>query len=267
MPTILFFFGDVDGCRPDVIRTGRDVPRACTYREALWWLWTRLEATRGCMWRDKHLYDLRRPQIFEDVGIFSTFIRGVRTPSHLNSMARSLLSKLALCLASFSLPQLSSALGKTDTITWGGDTSRAGYETNHNLDPRTVASADFGNIWIAKLPGNFNGIGQEQVLSQPLVYTTGDGIQYVFVATTQNNLYKINAKTGDIVKTRNLGVPFLAADLNSELLSSSHDECFTLTVLDQTATISLQLLVFPALALSTQPQVFGISLLRHTQNR
>lgn len=130
-------------------------------------------------------------------------------------MAR-LWSRLAVCLAVFSFPQVSFSLGKTDTITWGGDTSRAGYETNHNLDPRVVASADFGNIWTAKLPGNFNNIGQEQVLSQPLVYTASDGIQYVFVATTQNNIYKINAKTGDIVKSRNLGVPFLAADLNSE---------------------------------------------------
>ncbi|KAK4504153.1 hypothetical protein PRZ48_005069 [Zasmidium cellare] len=130
-------------------------------------------------------------------------------------MATSMFSLLATCLAFLSLPQPSVSLGKTDTITWGGDTSRANYETNHNLDPRTIASAEFGNIWTAKLPGNFNGIGAEQVLSQPLVYTTGDGIQYVFVATTQNNLYKINAKTGDIVKTRNIGVPFLTADLGN----------------------------------------------------
>lgn len=91
-------------------------------------------------------------------------------------MAISLFSKLAACLAVLSFPQSSYSLGKTDTITWGGDTSRAGYETTHNIDPQTVASADFGNIWKAKLPGNFNNIGGEQVLSQPLVYTTGDGM-------------------------------------------------------------------------------------------
>jgi outer membrane protein assembly factor BamB len=131
-----------------------------------------------------------------------------------------MLSTLAACLAAFSLPLLTNGLGKTDTITWGGDVSRSGYETNHNMDPRTIASADFGNIWIAKLPGNFNNIGAEQILSQPLVYTTSDGVQYVYVATTQNNLYKINAKTGDIVKKRNIGVPFLAADLNSKAIHS-----------------------------------------------
>jgi outer membrane protein assembly factor BamB len=129
------------------------------------------------------------------------------------NMAVSLFSKVAACLAVLSFPQVSLSLGKTDTITWGGDVSRTGYETTHNLDPQTVSSSDFGNIWTAKLLGNFNGIGAEQVLSQPLVYTTGDGIQYVFVATTQNNLYKINAKTGDVVKSRNIGVPFLTADI------------------------------------------------------
>lgn len=90
-------------------------------------------------------------------------------------MAISLFSKLAACLAVLSFPQISYSLGATDTITWGGDNSRAGYETNHNLDPQTVASADFGNIWKTKLPGNFQNLAAEQVLSQPLVYTTSDG--------------------------------------------------------------------------------------------
>ncbi|KAJ4985819.1 fungistatic metabolite [Stagonosporopsis vannaccii] len=152
-------------------------------------------------------------------------------------MAISLLSKFSVCVALLSLPHLTLSLGKTDTITWGGDSSRAGYESTHNLDPQTVSSADFGNIWTAKLPGNFNGIGAEQVLSQPLVYTTSDevlghkkvhqlrdsdfdssdllraGVQHVYIATTQNNLYKINSKTGEVVKSRNIGVPFMATDL------------------------------------------------------
>lgn len=111
---------------------------------------------------------------------------------------------------------LSNALASTDTITWGGDVSRTGYETNHNIDPAVVSSASFGQIWRTLLPGNFNGIGPEQIFSQPLVYTLADGVQYVFVATTQNNVYKINAKTGAIVASRNLHVPFLTADLDGE---------------------------------------------------
>ncbi|THX48801.1 WSC-domain-containing protein [Aureobasidium pullulans] len=106
------------------------------------------------------------------------------------------------------------SLGDTDTITWGGDNGRSGYQTNHNMDPSVVAGASFGQLWRAALPGNFNGIGPEQIFSQPLVYTGDDGIQYVYIATTQNNLYKINAKTGAIVKSRNMHVPFLTADLD-----------------------------------------------------
>lgn len=38
----------------------------------------------------------------------------------------------------------------------------------------------------------------------------------MFIATTQNNLYKINAKTGAIAKSINLGVPFMATELGGE---------------------------------------------------
>jgi hypothetical protein len=89
---------------------------------------------------------------------------------------------------------------------------------NHNLDPAVVGSANFGQIFKTQLPGNFNGIGPEQIFSQPLVLTGNDGIQYVYLATTQNNIYKLNAKTGAIVASRNLHVPFLAADLDGKSL-------------------------------------------------
>ncbi|KAF2478258.1 WSC-domain-containing protein [Lindgomyces ingoldianus] len=108
-----------------------------------------------------------------------------------------------------------SALSGTDTITWGGDNTRAGYQANHNMDPKVVGSADFGQIFRTLLPGNFNGLAAEQIFSQPLVYTGADRVQYVYVATTQNNIYKLDAKTGAIVKSRNLHVPFLQAELES----------------------------------------------------
>ncbi|PMD40623.1 WSC-domain-containing protein [Hyaloscypha variabilis F] len=114
-------------------------------------------------------------------------------------------------LLSFFVSHVSS-LASTDTITWGGDNSRTGYQTNHNMDPAVVGSAQFGQLFKTALPGNYNGAA-EQVFSQPLVYTTSDGVQYVYLATTQNNLYKINAKTGFIVMQRNLHIPFLTADL------------------------------------------------------
>lgn len=81
------------------------------------------------------------------------------------------------------------------------------------MDPSVVGSAQFGQLWKATLPGNYQG-KLEQIFSQPLLYTLDDGIQYAFVATTQNNVYKLNAKTGAIVASRNLHVPFLTSDLD-----------------------------------------------------
>ncbi|KAL8727802.1 MAG: hypothetical protein Q9166_005794 [cf. Caloplaca sp. 2 TL-2023] len=103
-------------------------------------------------------------------------------------------------------------LSPTDTTTWGEDNSRSGYSSTHNMDPSVVGSAQFGQLWTSKLPGNYRN-ALEQIYSQPLVYTLDDGIQYVFIATTQNNVYKINAKTGAIVASRNLHIPFLTSDV------------------------------------------------------
>jgi len=84
------------------------------------------------------------------------------------------------------------------------------------MDPSVVGSANFGQLFKTALPGNFNGIGPEQIFSQPLVYTGSDGVEYVYLATTQNNIYKLDAKTGAIIMSRNLHVPFLTADLDGE---------------------------------------------------
>jgi len=81
------------------------------------------------------------------------------------------------------------------------------------MDPSVVGSSQFGQLFKTALPGKYNGY-TEQVFSQPLVYTTSDGVQYVYVATTQNNLYKLDAKTGKVILSRSLHIPFLTADLN-----------------------------------------------------
>jgi hypothetical protein len=82
------------------------------------------------------------------------------------------------------------------------------------MDPAVVGSAQFGQIFKTTLPGNYNG-AKEQVFSQPLVYTSAAmGVQYVYVATTQNNIYKLDAKTGEILLSRNLHIPFSVVDLD-----------------------------------------------------
>lgn len=109
------------------------------------------------------------------------------------------------------------ALGKTDTITWGGSSDRTSYQSNHNMDPAIVGSPQFGLLFKTLLPGTYRLNGQdvpEQIFSLPLVYTSSDGLQYVYIATTQNNIYKVNAKTGGVVASRNLHRPFLVSDLD-----------------------------------------------------
>lgn len=82
------------------------------------------------------------------------------------------------------------------------------------MDPSVVGSSSFGQLFQTLLPGTYAG-SAEQIFSQPLVYTPSGGTkQYVYVATQQNNVYKLDAKTGDIVASRNLHIPFLAADLD-----------------------------------------------------
>jgi hypothetical protein len=82
------------------------------------------------------------------------------------------------------------------------------------MDPNIVGSAQFGQIFKTALPGMYNGVA-EQLFAQSLVYTTpADGIQYIYLATTQNNIYKLDAKTGVIVASRNLAIPFQSSDLD-----------------------------------------------------
>ncbi|CAJ0538920.1 Ff.00g067920.m01.CDS01 [Fusarium sp. VM40] len=82
------------------------------------------------------------------------------------------------------------------------------------MDPAIVGSPQFDILFKTALPGRYVG-ATEQIFSQPLVYTPSGGTkQYVYLATTQNNIYKLDAKTGVILASRNIGIPFLTADLD-----------------------------------------------------
>lgn len=85
------------------------------------------------------------------------------------------------------------------------------------MDPAIVTSGEFDQIFHVRLPGNYMG-DSEKIFSQPLTYTPkgNDGTQFVYWATAQNNVYKMNAKTGQILASTNLGLPFLSMDLNRE---------------------------------------------------
>lgn len=82
------------------------------------------------------------------------------------------------------------------------------------MDPSIVGGSQFGQLFRTTLPGNYKGY-KEAIFSQPLVYTPNGGDQqFVYFATTQNNVYKLNAQTGVIVASVNLHIPFLTADLD-----------------------------------------------------
>ncbi|KAG0129679.1 hypothetical protein HOY82DRAFT_586064 [Tuber indicum] len=80
------------------------------------------------------------------------------------------------------------------------------------MDPSIIASPQFGIIWRKKLRGNYRG-WTEQIFAQALVYTPDD-TQFVYVASQMNMVYKIDAKTGDILISRNLAIPFLVSELD-----------------------------------------------------
>ncbi|KZF19452.1 WSC-domain-containing protein [Xylona heveae TC161] len=98
-------------------------------------------------------------------------------------------------------------LASTDSIS-DADPAQSGYLPNHNMDPAVVDSSEFGQLW--KIAFNY----QEQFYAKPLVYTPpSTGVQIVFLASSQNYIRTLNAKTGDILNVRQVQTPFLQAEI------------------------------------------------------
>ncbi|KAI9051067.1 hypothetical protein LZ554_005175 [Drepanopeziza brunnea f. sp. 'monogermtubi'] len=88
------------------------------------------------------------------------------------------------------------------------DVSQSGYLPNHNMDPNIVDSSAFGQIW--KVPFNQN----EQFYAKPLTYTPlAGGPQLLFLASNQNWIRTLDAKTGALINSRQVATPFLQSDL------------------------------------------------------
>src|SRR5262245_33957216 len=93
------------------------------------------------------------------------------------------------------------ALSQPAAITAGADELRTGWYPNQAaLSPALVAGNTFGQLFSTPVHG--------QVYAQPLVVGST-----VFLATESNDIYGLDAETGAVQWTRNLGVPFNASDV------------------------------------------------------
>lgn len=77
------------------------------------------------------------------------------------------------------------------------------------MDPDVVNSSSFGLLW----KKGFNS--QEQFYAKPLVYTplANPSQQIIFIASSQNWVRTLDAKTGALINFRQLWTPFLQSDI------------------------------------------------------
>ncbi|MEA2697406.1 MAG: hypothetical protein QOI66_1677, partial [Myxococcales bacterium] len=89
----------------------------------------------------------------------------------------------------------------TTAVTQGGDELRTSwYPDQTMLAPATVSGSTFGKLFSTPITGEVN--------AQPLV---SQGV--LLVATQANNIYGLDAETGAVLWSRNLGNPFLSSDI------------------------------------------------------
>ncbi|KAL8670348.1 MAG: hypothetical protein Q9168_005106 [Polycauliona sp. 1 TL-2023] len=111
-----------------------------------------------------------------------------------------------VALAAAIAPQVL-ASAPTDSYT-DADPAQSGYLPNHNMDPAVVDSSEFGLLWSTR----YNNL--EKFYAKPLVYTpNAGGPQIVFIASTQNWIRTMNAKTGAALNARQVHTPFLQAEI------------------------------------------------------
>ncbi|KAK3335420.1 WSC domain-containing protein [Cercophora scortea] len=104
-------------------------------------------------------------------------------------------------------PALVAAYASTDSIQ-DADPSQSGYLPDHNMDPNVVSSASFGILWSKVFPNSL-----ESFYAKPLTYTINGGSEMVITASTLNNVRIHDAKTGTLIKERQLLPPFLRSDI------------------------------------------------------
>ena len=113
-----------------------------------------------------------------------------------------------LTLAASALVSSAVALQATDS-NLNADASQSGYLPNINIDPTAIANQDPDSAFSV----SFNA--DEQFYAEPLVYTPDGSDQLLFLASSQNWIRTLDAKTGDILNARQVQTPFINSDVNS----------------------------------------------------
>ncbi|PVH87180.1 WSC-domain-containing protein [Cadophora sp. DSE1049] len=115
--------------------------------------------------------------------------------------------RFSLLIAALAMARQSLGVASYDEYR-DADVSQSGYLPNHNMDPSIVDSSAFGQIWKVA----FNP--KEQFYAKPLTYTPlAGGPQLLFMASSQNWIRTLNAKTGALVNSRQVHTPFLQSDI------------------------------------------------------
>ena len=123
---------------------------------------------------------------------------------------------LALC-AFRANPQSSSNVShaKVSVLTQHNDNARTGANLAEIvLTPRTVdAKANlFGKLFSVAIDGN---IYAQPLYAANVVFPSGDSRDVLYVATARNNVYAIDADTGQQIWAKNLGPPVPASDVTA----------------------------------------------------
>ena len=114
-----------------------------------------------------------------------------------------------LCLSLLLAHLFRFGFGLAPSDTWrDADIQQSSYVGgDHNMDPAIVDSPDFGLRWtVATNP-------LEQFYARPLVFTPSGSSQLIFLASNQNYVRTLDAKTGAVINSRQLHTPFLQSDI------------------------------------------------------
>ncbi|KAJ3249489.1 hypothetical protein HDU78_000015 [Chytriomyces hyalinus] len=94
------------------------------------------------------------------------------------------------------------------SLTWGGSNSRNKVYSDTGLTPDFVSSASFGRRATVELPLSLARVvnGVDTVYAQPIVFSV-NGTEYVFIASTGNNVHVVDGLKAQLIASKNFGSP------------------------------------------------------------